>query len=212
MTNCNCPWTCRWASSTSWMRRLFRTRIDQAEHDIDDDQPLFVFDNHDNPRSWNRYGDGKHNLDIARVIATLLLGYPLHGHDVLRRRAGHDDHASHARRGCKGSHRQDRLAEGKRPRWRAHADAVGWLAQRRLYRRLPPRPGCRCRPSYKTVNVALESREDDSLLSWYQRLIQLRRENPALHDGTLTMLNVNDNNVLSWLRKSGRWAICSGRL
>ena len=37
--------------------------------------------------------------------------------------------------------------------------------------------------SYKTVNVALESREDDSLLSWYQRLIQLRRENPALHDG-----------------------------
>src|SRR5216684_4296823 len=25
-----------------------RTRIDQAEHDMDDDQPLFVFDNHDN--------------------------------------------------------------------------------------------------------------------------------------------------------------------
>jgi glycosidase len=57
-------------------------------------------------------------------------------------------------------------------------------------------------PSYKTVNVALESREDDSLLAWYQRLIQLRRENPALHDGSLTMLNVNDNNVLSWLRKT----------
>jgi alpha-glucosidase len=52
------------------------------------------------------------------------------------------------------------------------------------------------------VNVALESREDDSLLAWYQRLIQLRRENPALHDGALTMLNVNDNNVLSWLRKA----------
>src|SRR6202021_3421263 len=51
----------------------FRTRIDQAEHDIDDDQPLFVFDNHDHARSWNRYGHGKHNLDIARVIATLLL-------------------------------------------------------------------------------------------------------------------------------------------
>ena len=57
--------------------------------------------------------------------------------------------------------------------------------------------------SYKTVNVALESREDDSLLSWYQQLIQLRRANPALHDGSLTMLNVDDNNVLSWLRKTG---------
>jgi alpha-glucosidase len=39
-------------------------------------------------------------------------------------------------------------------------------------------------------------------LAWHQSLIQLRRENPALHDGTLTMLNVNDNNVLSWLRKT----------
>ncbi len=67
-------------------------------------------------------------------------------------------------------------------------------------------------PSYKTVNVAIESREDDSLLNWYQQLIQLRRDNPALHDGTLTMLNVNDNNVLSWLRKTARWASCSDRL
>jgi alpha-glucosidase len=39
-------------------------------------------------------------------------------------------------------------------------------------------------------------------LIWYQQLIQLRRENPALRDGTLTMFNVNDNNVLSWLRKA----------
>ena len=52
------------------------------------------------------------------------------------------------------------------------------------------------------MNVAIESREDDSLYSWYQQLIQLRRGNPALHDGALTMLNVNDNNVLSWLRKT----------
>jgi alpha-glucosidase len=56
--------------------------------------------------------------------------------------------------------------------------------------------------SYKTVNVALESREDDSLYNWYQQLIQLRRDHPALHDGSLTMLNVNDKNVLSWLRKA----------
>jgi glycosidase len=50
--------------------------------------------------------------------------------------------------------------------------------------------------------VALESREDDSLHRWYQKLIQLRRDNPALHDGSLTMLNVTDSNVLSWLRNA----------
>jgi hypothetical protein len=30
----------------------------------------------------------------------------------------------------------------------------------------------------------------------------LRRKNPALYDGALTMLNVNDDKVLSWLRKT----------
>jgi alpha-glucosidase len=51
----------------------FRQRIDEAEHDIDGNQPLFVFGNHDRARSLNRYGDGKHDLEIARVVATMLL-------------------------------------------------------------------------------------------------------------------------------------------
>ncbi len=50
-----------------------RQRIDDAEHNIDGNQPLFVFDNHDNVRSLNRYGDGTHDTDIARVVATILL-------------------------------------------------------------------------------------------------------------------------------------------
>src|SRR5262249_36576538 len=36
--------------------------------------PLLVTDNHDQPRSWDRYGDGKNDVAIARAIATLLLG------------------------------------------------------------------------------------------------------------------------------------------
>ena len=36
-------------------------------------QPLLVFDNHDNVRSWERYGDGVHNQSIAKLIATMLL-------------------------------------------------------------------------------------------------------------------------------------------
>ena len=33
---------------------------------------LLVFDNHDNPRMDMRYGDGKHNVDIQRMLATIL--------------------------------------------------------------------------------------------------------------------------------------------
>jgi alpha-glucosidase len=179
----------------------FRARIDQAEHDIDDDQPLFVFDNHDNVRSWNRYGDGKHNLEIARVIATLLLGTqatammyygeelgmtttpPIRVEDV-RDPIGKIGWPKEKGR---DGERTPMQWDGSPNAGFTAASATPWL----------PVPS-----SYKTVNVAIESREDDSLYSWYQQLIQLRRDNPALHDGALTMLNVNDNNVLSWLRKT----------
>ena len=56
--------------------------------------------------------------------------------------------------------------------------------------------------SYKTVNVAEEVRQDDSLLNWYKQLIQLRRDNPALHSGKLTLLNTEDTKVLSWMRQA----------
>jgi alpha-glucosidase len=177
----------------------FRTRIDQAEHEIDSDQPLFVFDNHDNPRSWNRYGDGKHNLDIARVIATLLLGTRSTAMMYYGEELGMTTTTP------------TRVEDVKDP-----IGKIGWPKEKgRDGERTPMQwdgspnagfttatPWLPVPPSYKTVNVALESREDDSLLAWYQRLIQLRRENPALHDGTLTMLNVSDNNALSWLRKA----------
>lgn len=51
----------------------FRKTITEAETDLNGNQPLFVFDNHDNPRSWNRYGDGVHDAAIARIVAAILL-------------------------------------------------------------------------------------------------------------------------------------------
>jgi alpha-glucosidase len=178
----------------------FRTRIDQAEHDIDSDQPLFVFDNHDNPRSWNRYGDGKHNLDIARVIATLLLGTRSTAMMYYGEELGMTTTTPTRVEDVKDpigkiGWPKEKGRDGERTpmQWDGSPNAGFTTAAATPWLPVPP--------SYKTVNVALESREDDSLLAWYQRLIQLRRANPALHDGTLTMLNVNDNNVLSWLRK-----------
>jgi alpha-glucosidase len=179
----------------------FRTRIDQAEHEIDSDQPLFVFDNHDNPRSWNRYGDGKHNLDIARVIATLLLTTRSTAMMYYGEELGMTTTTPTRVEDVKDpigkiGWPKEKGRDGERTpmQWDGSPNAGFTTAAATPWLPVPP--------SSKTVNVALESREDDSLLSWYQRLIQLRRENPAMRDGTLTMLNVNDNNVLSWLRKA----------
>lgn len=57
--------------------------------------------------------------------------------------------------------------------------------------------------SYKTINVAAESKDPYSELEWFKRIIALRRSNPALHDGGMTMLNTADPNVLSWVRSTG---------
>jgi glycosidase len=36
-------------------------------------QPHYFFSNHDQPRQWDRYGDGVHNDQIAKLMAALLL-------------------------------------------------------------------------------------------------------------------------------------------
>ncbi len=50
----------------------FRQTIGAAETELDGAQPLFVFDNHDNPRSITRYGDGVHDVAIAKTVAAML--------------------------------------------------------------------------------------------------------------------------------------------
>jgi len=56
--------------------------------------------------------------------------------------------------------------------------------------------------SYKTHNVASESRNPDSILNLYKRLLALRRSHPALLDGQLIFVNSEDPSVLSYVRKN----------
>jgi glycosidase len=49
-------------------------------------------------------------------------------------------------------------------------------------------------------NAAVEEGQPDSILNFYKKLIQLRRTEP-LHSGEYVPINVNDQNVLAFLRK-----------
>jgi alpha-glucosidase len=55
--------------------------------------------------------------------------------------------------------------------------------------------------SAATYNVAAESQDANSMLSFYKRLLALRRREPALRDGLYLPLNLEDPYVLSFLRK-----------
>src|SRR5262249_53277205 len=56
--------------------------------------------------------------------------------------------------------------------------------------------------SSETRNVGAELKDPNSILNFYKKLIQLRRNQPALQNGTYQALNQNDEHVLSWLRKN----------
>jgi glycosidase len=56
-------------------------------------------------------------------------------------------------------------------------------------------------PSYKTHNVAVESRDPQSILEHYRRLLALRHQDPALLEGDYVDLTPENSTVFSYLRR-----------
>jgi alpha-glucosidase len=178
----------------------FRQKISDAENELDGHLPLFVFDNHDNPRSWDRYGDGKHNEAIAKILATVLLttrsaALMYYGEEIgmvttpPKTRAEVQDPIG------KIGWPKQKGRDGERTpmQWNSGANA-GFSTAAHTW--LP------VAPNYPTVNVEVESKNPRSLLNWYKTLIALRASNPALRLGSNTMVNTGNPNVLSYLRKN----------
>jgi alpha-glucosidase len=178
---------------------LFRQRIEDVETRIHGNQPLIVFDNHDNPRSWDRYGDGVHDAAIASVIATMLFttratAMMYYGQEIgmvttpPKRKEDVKDPV-----GLVGWPKEKgRDGERTPMQWDTSKNA-GFSTADETW--LP------VAPNYKTVNVQVEDAASDSLLNWYKELIQMRATNPALREGPLTMLDRTNANVLSYVRK-----------
>jgi len=159
--------------------------------------PTFVISNHDIERSYDRYGDGKHNDEIAKLMAALYLtlrGTPImyYGEEIgmkttpPTRKEDVKDPI-----GQKGwPEEKGRDGERTPMQWNSSENAgfsksTPWL----------PVP-----PTYETHNVAVESKNPDSVLEFYKRVLKLRHTNDALMSGSYKAINENDANVLSYLR------------
>jgi alpha-glucosidase len=178
----------------------FRQRINEAETEIGGEQPLFVFDNHDNPR-WDRWVTSDHKDDVGRVIATMLFAsrdtaMMYYGDEIgmvttpPTRKEDVKDPI-----GITGWPKQKgRDGERTPMQWNDGPDAGFSLSGVKTWLPIPP--------SYTTINVTVEEQEPNSMLHWYQLIIALKKQDSALRDGAETMLNTGDDHVLSWLRKS----------
>lgn len=174
----------------------FRTQIANAEST--GGWPVYVIGNHDMPRSYVRYGDGKHNDQIAKLMAGMYLtlrGTPImyygeelgmENNDPVRKEDVKDPIGIAGWPGEKG-----RDGERTPMQWNdspnaGFSRATPWL----------PVPA-----SYKTHNVAGELENPDSVLQFYRHLLALRRHESALLDGDYVALNQDNPNVLSYLRR-----------
>ena len=159
--------------------------------------PVYLIGNHDLPRSYDRYGDGKHNDAIAKVMAGMYL--TLRGTPILY-------------------YGEEIGIEQNDPKFKKDVKdpigKLGWPANKgRDGERTPmqwddklnagfsrTRPWLPVSDNYRTHNVADEQKDPNSILVFYQQLLALRRRNPALLDGNYVALNEDDPNVLSYLR------------
>jgi alpha-glucosidase len=177
---------------------LLRSRIEDAETKIHGSQPLFVFDNHDNGRSWERYGDGVHNTEIARLIGTLLLTSKaaalMYYGEELGMVTSTPTKVEDVRDpiGVTGWPKEKgRDGERTPMQWDAEKNggfsvaATTWLP---------------VAADYKTKNVAAEERDPNSLLHWYEKLIAMRRTDATLRDGAMVMIDKDNPSVLAFVR------------
>ena len=177
----------------------FRQKLIDVEERLGGNTPLIVFDNHDNPRLDLRYGDGVHNEDIERVISTILFasrGASLfyYGDEIGMKTtppARKEDVKDPV--GLRGWP-QEKGRDGERTpmQWNPGPNA-GFTAA-------GVKPWLPVSPDYITVNVETEEKDPDSLLAWYRSLIRLKKTNLALAEGSETMLDSRDPDVLAWVR------------
>jgi len=176
-----------------------RNRLTEVQTQVHGSQPMLVFDNHDNIRSWERYGDGVHNEQIAKIIATLLLTSRatalLYQGEEIGQVTTTPTRVEDVRDpiGITGWPKEKgRDGERTPMQWDTSNAQAGFSTNPKTWLPVPS--------SYKTINVQSEQADPHSILSWHRQLTTLRRTNPALANGTMQMLDVQNTKVLSYAR------------
>ncbi|MDF4002355.1 alpha-glucosidase [Luteibacter sp. PPL552] len=179
--------------------RWFRQHLQDAQTQLKGERTLLVFDNHDNPRSIDRFGDGTHDVARARIVAALLL---------TNRGVAMTYYGAPIGMTTSTPTRKEDV--------RDPVGITGWPKEKgRDGERTPmqwnagPQAGFSSNPdtwlpvaaNYRTVNVASELADPSSLLQWYRKLLALRRDNAALRDGAMTFVDTSNPDVLTYVRE-----------
>jgi alpha-glucosidase len=173
----------------------FRKQIAAAESS--GGWPVYVMSNHDIRRVYDRYGDGQHNDQIAKLIASLYLtlrGAPIMYYGEEIGMENNDPKRIEDVMDPIGrlNWPKDKGRDGERTpmQWSAGENA-GFSTVK---------PWNPVGPRFKQYNVEVEKRDPNSILNYYHNLLQLRHTEAAFFDGNYVPLNEDDANVLAYVR------------
>jgi len=179
----------------------FRRVVEASEAALTGRATTHVLSNHDNPRAFDRYGDGAHDDDIAKLLATMFLtlrGAPFiyYGEEIGMQTTDparlEDVRDPVGRRYFPGYKGRDGARTPMQWTGETHAgfttaSATPWL---------PVPPSALGKDGR---NVAAQEKDATSILNFYKRAIRLRRTCPALLAGAYATLG-NDPHVFAYLR------------
>lgn len=179
-----------------WKAESFAKAIERFEKALSpDDWPNYTLSNHDQPRSFSRYGN---SLPRAKVAAAMLL--TLRGTPFLY----YGEEIGMSNTPIPRTRLQDPLGRkywpfhpGRDPvrtpmQWSAEPNA-GFSSTE---------PWLPVNPLYPSVNVAAQQNDPASLLHWYKALLRLRKSEPALRLGSYERLPA-EQAVLCYERQLG---------
>jgi len=174
----------------------FRHQIDTIESS--GEWPTFVITNHDMERSYNRYGDGVHNDQVAKLMAALYL--TLRGTAVMY----YGEEIGMSNNDPKRL--QDVLDPLGRMDWPKNKGRDGERTPMQWNDTFNAgftkgKPWLPIPASYKTHNVATELQEPNSILNFYKALLRMRRDDPAIASGDYVDVAPDDANVICFLRR-----------
>jgi alpha-glucosidase len=180
----------------------FRQTIIEMETALDNHQPLLVFDNHDNARSWDRFGDGatpENKLLIAKLIATILYTTRSAALTYYGAEIGMTTYPPTRKEDVRDpigitGWPKEKGRDGERTpmQWTPTPPAAGFSTN--------PHPWLPIGADYPTVNAQSEIGQPDTLWTWTHDMIDLRRSYPALHDGGFILLDPTNPSVLTYAR------------
>jgi alpha-glucosidase len=179
--------------------------------------PCNTLGNHDTPRMWSRYGDGVHNDALARLHVALMLtlkGTPFlyNGEEIgmadlelsslgqIRDTAATNYYRTLTEKlSVSPELALQRAIVATRDRCRSPMQWSG--APNAGFSPPDIQPWLPVHPNYAAgVNVAAQAADPDSLLTFYQRMLRLRRATPALVAGDYHALHAHSDDDLAFLR------------